>query len=129
MDLTTWLSIMVLLIGVIAIYLVYRAHMTKGSASIKVRVEEVEQQLDGKISQLKTLLQKLEGEVGLLEQKGKRNSELFSTVLHGFDFIVQGCKRALESHGSEELPRLDKTDVLLSNNDVKQAKPEDSLKA
>jgi len=32
-----------------------------------------------------------------LENYSKHNNELFKTVLHGFDFIVQGCKKSIDN--------------------------------
>jgi hypothetical protein len=59
------------------------AALQKESAGIKIRTKT------------------LEGEVTDVKEASNRYLNVFKTVLYGFDYIVQGCKNAIESHGEE----------------------------
>ncbi len=41
-------------------------------------------------------IQRIQEYIQLLESSSKRNREIVKTVVQGFDFIVQGCKSALD---------------------------------
>lgn len=41
-------------------------------------------------------IQRIQEYIQLLENSSKRNREIVKTVVQGFDFIVQGCKSALD---------------------------------
>ena len=46
----------------------------------------------------------LEDEVTAIKEENSRYLDIFKTVIYGFDYIVQGCKKALEIEPSEEQP-------------------------
>jgi len=47
------------------------------------------------VDQFKESLDQLQAKVEKIEIRSTKNTDLFKTVLHGFDFIVQGCKKAI----------------------------------
>jgi Na+-transporting NADH:ubiquinone oxidoreductase subunit NqrA len=66
------------IVGVIvALYLIFRQSSKPGA------------------DQFKETLDQLQAKVEKLEIKSTNNTDLIKTVLHGFDFIVQGCKKAI----------------------------------
>lgn len=105
MDAVLWISIgilqIVLLVSVVVIYIIYKRVSQEGVDQLREVVSNLERTMKEDMhsaldAQDKRVL-KLEEEMNRLDSKGKRNTELFATVLHGFDFIVQGCKNALTS--------------------------------
>lgn len=93
MDFTLWiglgiLQIILLVSLILAVLFVYRNSRKKDL----VRLENA---LKGIEANFQEESKKLQARIEQLEDKGNRNTELFKTVLHGFDFIVQGCKKAM----------------------------------
>lgn len=52
--------------------------------------------LEEAMAEVRIRIEKTEGEVRDLRARGDRYINLFRTVLHGFDYIVQGCKSVME---------------------------------
>lgn len=74
-------------------------------------LEKKASEIDGEIAvhtregaELKIKVAALEGDVKEVREESARFLGVFKTVLYGFDYIVQGCKNALEITGAEEQP-------------------------
>jgi hypothetical protein len=93
MDLSLWIGMgilqIVLVIALIsAVILVYRNSRKKGMVYLHEELKRVETRFQEEAERMRQRIEQL-------EDRGNRNTELFKTVLHGFDFIVQGCKKAM----------------------------------
>lgn len=51
---------------------------------------------------LKMRTKAIEAEISEIKEESRRYLGIFKTVLYGFDYIVQGCKSALEIGGEEK---------------------------
>lgn len=120
MDTMLWVSVVILQVALVfgmgLIFMIYRRMTREGVEKLKSQVslleDELRVELRSRVDKHDARLFQIKEDIENLELKGKRNVELFSTVLHGFDFIVQGCKKALDSGEVEaSRPQLDqKTD-------------------
>lgn len=80
----------------------------------KRRIAELEQKVDKTDHDLSILEKEeaetkiktraLEGELKEVKETSNRYLGLFKTVIYGFDYIVQGCKNALEIEGPGQQP-------------------------
>jgi hypothetical protein len=55
-------------------------------------------------AELKMRTKAVEGDLEEIKEENKRYLSIFKTVLYGFDYIVQGCKSALELGEAEKGP-------------------------
>ena len=69
---------------------------------ILTQLDQVEKNFTSKHTTLKEEvfleITQLKEKIAILESHSSKNKELFKTVLNGFDFIVQGCKNAIEAN-------------------------------
>jgi len=81
--------------------------MTRRLAALEEKAAENEGSLnlclkDG--AELKMRAKAIEDDLGEVKEENKRYLGIFKTVLYGFDYIVQGCKSALELGGAAKAP-------------------------
>ena len=98
--------------------------------SIKGRLAELERKALETESELATRareaaeisgrLDGLKGELDELREESARFLNVFKTVLYGFDYIVQGCKTALEIKGADQRP----PEKRITTEETKDAPPE-----
>lgn len=84
-----------ILVGLVSsFYLFYRRNRSES-------VDRLRKEMDDKTQDLRVEftaeVSRLRERIELLEHRGNKSVDLFKTVLHGFDFIVQGCKKAIDS--------------------------------
>ena len=112
------LSLVSILILAFAIYLHVRKtrrylanlnleELKRNIANLQQRAEEIEHDVElcrkeGAETKIKTSA--LEGEIKDIKEENSRYLKVFKTVLYGFDYIVQGCKNALEIEAPEQQP-------------------------
>lgn len=104
--------------------IVFMFYLTKKISSIKTeKLDELESALTNVQEEIKVNREKcediksLEEQIGEfhhkvenIENKSMESSEMFKRVVYGFDFIVQGCKKALEMNDIESVEKkLDST--------------------
>lgn len=91
-----------LLVGLVAVFLIllhlYGRIGDKKLDEIRKRLEELEKS----VANLDIKNRETDAEIEGIKRKNEDYVKLFKTVLHGFDYIVQGCKSALGIEGGVE---------------------------
>lgn len=112
----------ILLVSILILALAFYIHFRKTQRFIsnlnldelKRAINNLEQKTDGIEQDVKSCRKEgaetkikttaLEDEIRTLKEENSRYLDIFKTVLYGFDYIVQGCKKALEIGTTEEQP-------------------------
>ena len=81
--------------------------MKNNIANLLQKTEELDRGIETcrkEEAEIKIKTSALEGEVDAIKDENRRYLGIFKTVLYGFDYIVQGCKNALEIEAPEQQP-------------------------
>ncbi|MCX6356563.1 MAG: hypothetical protein NT045_01580 [Candidatus Aureabacteria bacterium] len=76
-------------------------------AALEARSEEHEGAIDiarKDAAEAKIKARALEGGLAQVQEESSRFLNIFKTVLYGFDYIVQGCKNAIELNPGDQRP-------------------------
>lgn len=91
------------------LFLLSRKIPKEAIRNMQNRIDALELEIDQKILHEKERLQEqirqIQERLNDFETQSSRNAEIFKTVLYGFDFIVQGCKKALEIQDLREVEK------------------------
>lgn len=102
--------VLVLVLGTyLYLFLLYRKMPREAIRNMQQQIETLELEIDQKLLHEKERLQenirRIDERLNDFESQSVRNAEIFKTVLYGFDFIVQGCKKALEIQDLSEVEK------------------------
>ncbi|MCX6338815.1 MAG: hypothetical protein NTX71_02710 [Candidatus Aureabacteria bacterium] len=81
--------------------------MKRRLSDLGQKVEEIERALETsrkETAELKIKGKAIENDLSEIKEEMRRFLGIFKTVLYGFDYIVQGCKNALEIGPAEKQP-------------------------
>jgi septal ring factor EnvC (AmiA/AmiB activator) len=81
--------------------------MKRRLSDLGQKVEEAERALETsrkETAELKIKGKAIENDLSEIQEEMRRFLGIFKTVLYGFDYIVQGCKNALEIGPAEKQP-------------------------
>jgi hypothetical protein len=65
-------------------------------------IREENEKIRANSEQTKIKIREIEDDLKKIKQESEKYLGIFKTVLYGFDYIVQGCKNALEIEPSEQ---------------------------
>jgi septal ring factor EnvC (AmiA/AmiB activator) len=79
--------------------------LKKNIANLLQKTEDLDHSIEAcrkEEAEIKIKTSALEGEIDAIKDENRRYLGIFKTVLYGFDYIVQGCKNALEIEAPEQ---------------------------